>query len=390
MPGAEKSSFRVLHPNPLGSTRALPRSAELHLSIDFPSSTPARLFLRQLSTLSGVRQPRFRSSPFKSVDWAMPLMRALTLPMQLKAFPVLSRQVEKGLKGYWRQGAWKVQGKGGKFFAWKNKTQIMGILNVTPDSFSDGGLFFDPDSAIERALQLQEEGADIIDVGGESTRPGAPEVSAAEEKKRVLPLIRSCAKKLRVPLSVDTYKAEVARAAVGEGARLINDIGALRLDASMGRTLAHLGVPVILMHMQGKPRTMQKNPRYRDVIGEILAFFRKRMDYAGRCGIPEEKLLLDPGFGFGKTPWHNIELTRRLWEFKVLGRPLVMGPSRKSTLGFLLGGVPPEERLEATAAAVAASVLAGADLVRVHDVKTMVRVVKIADAIRYNRGLNGS
>lgn len=168
---------------------------------------------------------------------------------------------------------------------------------------------------------------------------------------------------------------------------MINDIGALSLDPQMGLTLARLKLPVLLMHMKGKPRTMQKNPVYRDVVGEILRFFRERMAFAQRCGIPQERMLLDPGFGFGKTPFHNVEITRRLWEFKILGRPLVLGPSRKSTLGFLLGGLPPGERLEATAAMVTAAVLGGADFVRVHDVKSMARVVKIADAIRSNRGL---
>ena len=168
---------------------------------------------------------------------------------------------------------------------------------------------------------------------------------------------------------------------------MVNDIGALRLDPRMGKTLARLKVPVVLMHMQGKPRTMQKKPSYRDLMGELVAFFRDRISFAAECGIPGERLLIDPGFGFGKTPWHNVELTRRLWELKVLGRPLVMGPSRKSTLGFLTEGAPPEDRVEATAAAVTAAILKGADMVRVHDVKAMARVVKIADAIRYDRGL---
>lgn len=155
----------------------------------------------------------------------------------------------------------------------------------------------------------------------------------------------------------------------------------------MGKTLARLAVPVILMHMRGRPRTMQKNPRYGDVTGEILAFFRERIQYAGECGLSGDRLLVDPGFGFGKTPRHNIEIIRRLWEFKVLGKPIVMGPSRKATLGFLLGGLPPGERVEATGAAAAASILKGADFIRVHDVQSMARVVKITDAIRYDRGL---
>jgi dihydropteroate synthase len=263
----------------------------------------------------------------------------------------------------------------------------MGVLNVTPDSFSDGGRFLKAELALARALQMQEQGADWIDVGGESTRPGAREVDAADEKKRVLPVIRLLAKKLKIPVSIDTYKAEVALAAVGEGARMVNDIGALELDPAMAPTLARLKVPVILMHMKGRPRTMQANPFYSNVVGEILAFFKARLEKAKKAGIRENRLLLDPGFGFGKSPRHNIELTRKLYEFKSLGRPLVFGPSRKSTLGVLLGGAPPEQRLDATLAAVTAGVLLGADFVRVHDVKNTVQAVKIADAIRYDRGL---
>jgi dihydropteroate synthase len=272
-------------------------------------------------------------------------------------------------------------------FRWKNRTQVMGVLNVTPDSFSDGGKFLDVPKAVDQALSLEAEGADWIDVGGESTRPGARKLLAIEEKKRVLPVVQALAKALKIPLSIDTYKAEVARAAVGEGARMVNDIGALRLDAAMAATLAELKVPVVLMHMKGRPRTMQKNPVYTDLVGEILGFFRERVAFAVRQGIDEKRLLLDPGFGFGKGPWHNIELTRKLEEFKRLGRPLVFGPSRKKTLGVLLGGLPPEERLAATLAALTAGVLNGADMVRVHDVKNAVQAVKIADALRYDRGL---
>lgn len=299
----------------------------------------------------------------------------------------MAGQIQVGLRIYDPGNCWTLKGRGRREFKWNRKTRIMGILNVTPDSFSDGGRYLDPLAAADQALQLQEAGADWIDIGGESTRPGAKAVTTAEEKKRILPVIQACAKALRIPVSVDTYKAQVAEAAVGEGAQMVNDIGALGLDPRMGKTLARLKTPVILMHMRGRPRTMQKNPVYRDVVGEILAFFRQRMAYALQCGIAEDRILLDPGFGFGKTPWHNIEITRRLWEFKVLGRPLVFGPSRKSTLGFLLGGMPPEKRVEATGAAVAAAILQGADFVRVHDVQSMTPVVKIADAIRYDRGL---
>jgi dihydropteroate synthase len=282
---------------------------------------------------------------------------------------------------------WRLPGPNHPSFRWKNRTQVMGVLNVTPDSFSDGGKFLDIPKAVDQALRLEAEGADWIDVGGESTRPGAEKLSVSDEKKRVLPVVRALAKALKIPLSIDTYKAEVARASVGEGARMVNDIGALRLDAAMAPTLAELNVPVVLMHMKGRPRTMQKKPIYADLVREILGFFRERVAFAVRQGIDEKRLLLDPGFGFGKGPWHNIELTRKLAEFNRLGRPLVFGPSRKKTLGVLLGGLPPEERLAATLAAVTAGVLNGADMVRVHDVKNAVQAVKIADALRYDRGL---
>ena len=375
-------SFRILHPEPFATPASL--SPDIFCAVEFPSKNPAAQLEKILLSFPHCRHVRLEKKPPYTVHWALSRIAAFQLVKVLKKFPELSSQMRKGLDGYLSEGFWVLKGRGSKKFKWDRRTQVMGILNVTPDSFSDGGWYLDPRLAVERALRLQEEGAEWVDIGGESTRPGAQAISATEEKKRVLPVVKACAKALRIPVSVDTYKAEVARAAVGEGAQMINDIGALSLDPQMGRTLARLKVPVILMHMKGKPRTMQKDPFYRDVIGEILSFFRERMDYAESCGLPAEKLLLDPGFGFGKNPWHNLEITRRLWEFKVLGRPLVLGPSRKSTLGVLLGGAPPQERVEATAAAVTAAVLHGADFVRVHDVQSMARVVKIADAIRYH------
>ena len=381
-------SFRVIHPEPFDFRRIYPLDPEITCVAQFPSWDPARKLKGQLSVSPSVRNLQIKKSPGAfEVYWTLPWKRALTLPLLLKNFTELKRQIKSGLKAYRSDDSWVLGGSGEREYKWARKTQVMGILNVTPDSFSDGGFFMDPSLAAERALQMQTEGADWIDVGGESTRPGARGISPSGEKKRILPVLRACAKLLRVPLSVDTYKSEVARAAVGEGAQMINDIGALGMDREMGKTLARLKVPVILMHMRGKPGTMQKNPVYRDVVGDLTVFFRERIAYALGCGILENRILIDPGFGFGKTPWHNLELTRRLWEFKILGRPIVMGVSRKSTLGFLLGGAPSGERNEATGAAVAASVLKGADWVRVHDVKAAVRVVKIADAIRYDRGL---
>ncbi|MGH7739958.1 MAG: dihydropteroate synthase [bacterium] len=347
------------------------------------------LALQKEKSVFSIRQ--VRTNGVFRVEWNQTLLSFSAFARKLKrmkAFdPRLSESLQKSLAGYLPNRGWRLPGPNHPSFRWKKRTQVMGVLNVTPDSFSDGGAFIDPDLAVEQALQMQEEGADWIDVGGESTRPGARSVSSREEKKRVIPVIRACARALRIPISIDTYKAEVARAAVGEGARMVNDIGALGLDRGMARTLAQLKVPVILMHMKGRPRTMQVKPVYAEVVEDVLLFLRDRMRLAREAGIQEERILLDPGFGFGKSHWHNLELTRRLFELKTLGRPLVFGPSRKSTLGVLLGGLGSAERLDATLAAVTAGVLHGADFVRVHDVQNTVRAVKIADALRYDRGL---
>ncbi len=388
MPPIGRVSFRILYPEQFFLPSLPPSSVPLNLSADFLKKADFEKFEKSLRNLypslkiTGVQKKYF------NLSWWMDRETALVLSVKIRSqFPELFIQIKKSIEGYYHSGPWSLMGPGKKLFRWTNRTQVMGILNVTPDSFSDGGLFSSPERAVERALQMQDEGADWLDVGGESTRPGAKGVAASDEKKRVLPVIRACAKVLRIPISIDTYKSEVARAAVGEGARMVNDIGALGLDPKMAKTLARLKVPVILMHMRGKPRVMQKNPFYADVMGEILAFFREKIGLAVESGIEESRILIDPGFGFGKLPWHNIEITRRLWQFKVLGRPLVFGPSRKSTLGVLLKEKSPGQREEGTAAAVTAGILKGADFIRVHDVKAMVRVVKIADAIRYDRGL---
>jgi dihydropteroate synthase len=356
---------------------------DLICAVEFSSRAEALRFQKALFSIPCSRHVRMEGKkPFRVV-WSVSWTQIFSLKNNLSDFSQVSRQIEEGIMGYGRESVWALRLKNNRMKSWPRKTQIMGILNVTPDSFSDGGRYLDPLQAADRALRLQAEGADWIDVGGESSRPGAERVSAGEEKRRILPVIKACAKALRIPLSVDTYKAETALAAVGEGAQMVNDISAMTMDPRMGKTVSALKVPIILMHMLGKPKTMQKKPVYRDVVGEILSYLRGRVDYARHCGIAEDRILLDPGFGFGKTDQHNLTLLGNLWQFKVLGKPIVSAPSRKSTLGRLLGGLPPEERLEGTAAAVAASILKGADFVRVHDVQSMARVVKIADAIRY-------
>jgi len=267
------------------------------------------------------------------------------------------------------------------------RTLIMGILNVTPDSFSDGGRFFEVARALEQARRLVAEGADIIDIGGESTRPGAHTVSAEEELRRVVPVIQAIRRELSVPISIDTYKAKVAEAALSVGANMVNDISALRFDGQMADLVAHAGVPVILMHMQGEPRTMQANPVYGDVVGDIKEFFAERIKFSLTHGIAKQHILIDPGIGFGKRVEHNIEILRRLGEFQELGCPLVIGTSRKFFIGRLgrphAEPLPVHERLEGTIASNAIAVLHGAQVVRVHDVGAMKKALAIIDAVRY-------
>ncbi len=268
------------------------------------------------------------------------------------------------------------------------RTCIMGIVNVTPDSFSDGGRFLDPREAVAQGLRLAAEGADIIDVGGESTRPFAERVSTDEEIRRVVPVIAELAEKTRIPISIDTSKTAVARRALEAGAAMVNDISALKSDANLAALAAEFGAPVILMHMRGEPRTMQVAPHYDDLVGEIYAFLRQAVDVAESQGIRRERLIVDPGIGFGKTPEHNLQLIRRLADFAGLGLPLLVGPSRKS---FIRRLVKPEGDKDispdwpvvetGTQAAVAASIFNGAHIVRVHDVANTVATVKVVDAI---------
>lgn len=261
------------------------------------------------------------------------------------------------------------------------RTHVMGIVNVTPDSFSDGGRFATTALAVEHGLRLIEEGADILDIGGESTRPGSEPVPLEEELARVIPVIERLAAATPVPLSVDTCKAGVALRAVAAGASIINDVTALQGDPAMAAAAAASGAGVVLMHMLGTPRTMQSEPRYGDVVAEIREFLAGRMRAAEAAGIEPGRLVLDPGIGFGKTLEHNVEILRRLGELLALGRPLLVGPSRKAFIGRLLGGLPAGERMEGTAAAVTAAILGGARLVRVHDVRAMARVARVADAL---------
>ena len=262
------------------------------------------------------------------------------------------------------------------------RTALMGIVNVTPDSFSDGGRYFDPGKAISHGIDLAQEGADIIDVGGESTRPGARPLSAREEIERILPVIRGLRRAVPIPISIDTYKADVARAALAEGADMINDISALRFDVAMAPLIAAEKVPVVLMHMQGAPQTMQQRPRYQNVVEEVREFLRSRIHFALEAGVEADRIIIDPGIGFGKELDHNLALLRGIPTLASLGRPILVGPSRKTFIGKILE-VGPEERLEGSLAAAVAAVLAGANMIRTHDVKEARRAVRIADALRF-------
>jgi dihydropteroate synthase len=262
-----------------------------------------------------------------------------------------------------------------------NRTLIMGILNVTPDSFSDGGCWDTPERAVEEGIRMAGEGADILDIGGESTRPGSEPVSAEEEKRRVLPVIRGLAAKVDIPISVDTMKAEVAREALNEGAEIVNDVSAFGHDARMADVIAAAGAAVILMHMRGKPKSMQSGDlTYRSLRGEVIAFLKGKIQAAAARGIDPEQIMIDPGLGFGKTATDNLKLIKYLKEFKVLGRPILIGVSRKSFIGAVTGGTP-AEREEGTAAAVTAGILNGCHVIRVHNVSMMKKVAAMSDAL---------
>jgi dihydropteroate synthase len=257
----------------------------------------------------------------------------------------------------------------------------MGVLNVTPDSFSDGGRFLDHEAAVAHGINMAEEGADLLDVGGESTRPGSESVTVEEELGRVLPVVKRLAAEVDAPISIDTRKPDVAAAALDAGAVIVNDVSGAR-DPSMFDVVRATGVGLVLMHMLGEPKTMQAEPRYGDVVGEVRSYLAERADAAVAAGIDRDRLAIDPGLGFGKAYQHNLTLMRDVDSFLDLGLPVVVGPSRKSFIGTALGDVPVDHRLEGTAGAVAWMAGRGAHIVRVHDVAEIVRMLRVVDAIR--------
>uniref|UniRef100_UPI0030B96E3F dihydropteroate synthase n=1 Tax=unclassified Candidatus Frackibacter TaxID=2648818 RepID=UPI0030B96E3F len=256
----------------------------------------------------------------------------------------------------------------------------MGILNVTPDSFSDGGQFDQLDIAVKHAKEMVANGADIIDIGGESTRPGSDPLPLEDELERVIPAIERLTDEIDVPISIDTYKSKVGRAALEAGAHIINDVTGFKAEPELAKVAAEYGAPVIVMHTQGMPKEMQKNPSYDDLISEILEYLQESINTALEAGLEKNKIIIDPGIGFGKTTDHNLEIMQRLGEFKSLGQPILLGTSRKSMIGNTLN-LPVEERVEGTGATVSIGIANGADIVRVHDVKEMARVAKMTDAM---------
>ena len=252
---------------------------------------------------------------------------------------------------------------------------------MTPDSFSDGGKYFNKKRAVDRAIRMASEGADIIDVGGESTRPGARDISVREECSRVIPVIEAISKKLKISISVDTRKASVAEAAINAGACIINDVSGLRHDPGMAKVAAKYGAVVIVMHMKGNPRNMQRSPRYKNLISDIKSGLRGSIKIAKRAGVKEQNIIIDPGVGFGKTVEHNLEILNRLGEFKDLGRPICVGTSRKSFIGKILNNYNASDRLTGTIATCAVAIIRGADILRVHDVREAVEVAGLTDRI---------
>ena len=266
-------------------------------------------------------------------------------------------------------------------FQWGNRTYIMGILNRTPDSFSDGGQFIRLDNALHQAENIIAAGADLLDIGGQSTRPGAFTISLAEELERTIPLIQQIRSHSPIPISIDTTRSEVAQAAIAAGADLVNDVSGGTFDTEMLATIAQLQVPVILMHLRGTPATMQQLTHYQDLIGEIISFFQQQIQTALSLGIAPHRIILDPGIGFAKTAEQSLELLQQLGQFRELGFPLLVGPSRKSFIGHILQQPDPQKRIWGTAATCCAAISGGADILRVHDVTEMTQVCQMADAI---------
>lgn len=387
-PGEAASLFRKIGVHPYGEKAMLPKGEFLHVYLEGIGSGVGNILKQEMLSLGGevaVSRGTVDCSREKTDALVMGTRKQLNaLAEKLVVQPFGLRSLGEQLSTLLERIAIDrfVMKTPQRELVFGERTLIMGILNVTPDSFSDGGRYLDAGEAIRRGVKIEEEGADILDIGGESTRPGSDPVPEGEELRRILPVIRELKKRISIPLSVDTSKASVARAAVEEGAEIVNDISALAFDPAMAGAAARAGVPVILMHIRGVPKTMQQGDlAYGSLMMDILVFLESRIAAAREAGVAEENILIDPGLGFGKTAEDNLSILLHLKELKTLGRPVLVGPSRKAFIGRVTGKDAPN-RLAGTAAAVAAAVLNGAHVVRVHDVEFMKDVVLTADAVR--------
>jgi dihydropteroate synthase len=365
-----------------------PKSLMFNLLIEDVDNRAAAVIKQDMLSLGGDAAVSWKVSCFKKGRSCVLVMatgkQIEKLAQKLRAQPFglsdISERIERSVSNYTKENF--VIKSGSKRLTLGGVPVVMGILNVTPDSFSDSGMFFKKGSAVQRAFEIVQCGAGILDIGGESTRPGAKPVSEKEELARILPVLKNVAGKIKAMISVDTYKPSVARACINEGADMVNDITSLSYaDGAMAKVAREKKVPVVLMHMRGRPRTMQKNPVYGDVVSEIMDYFTGVTALAVKKGISADKIIIDPGIGFGKTANHNLELIKRLREFRALGFPILTGTSRKSFIGKVLERPEPGERDFGSAAAAVLSVLNGASIVRVHDVKATVDSLKMLNAV---------
>ena len=379
--------FKKIGVDPYGIDAMAPKTINLNILIENQPCKIANIMKQEMLSIGGDA-----AVAKGSVSCSVPVSDILIMGT-LKQISALAKKIEKqpfGLTLIARDISEILINISNNEYIWKtsrrkinlgDKTMIMGILNVTPDSFSDGGLFYSQQKAVQHGLQLADEGADIIDIGGESTRPGAKAVSAAIELKRVLPVIESLVKQVKIPISIDTKKELVARQAVAAGAEIVNDISSLHGDKKMAKTVKETGAAIILMHMRGTPKNMQKGDLvYADLMGEITNYLKQSSEKAIKAGIEKDCLVVDPGIGFGKTPQDNYKIIKNLSELKILGLPVMIGTSRKSFIDKLIGGEP-QHRLEGTAATVAAAIMNGCHIVRVHDVAVMKKVAAVTDAL---------
>jgi len=380
-----RQRLQVLGPSDQGLSIMAPKMVCRSIYVENVDSRAANMMKQNMLSIGGeVSLPRdafgFEGSKIPIIiSGNLKHYRELIKKLRMQPFglKILADELEQMLDC---ESAERVLSLGGRDYDLGARTLVMGVINMTPDSFSDSGIHAGAKDAIEHGIRLAEEGADIIDIGGESTRPGSDFISLDEELRRVMPVIEGLVKLTDIPISIDTTKTEVARRALDAGCAMVNEISAMRLEKEMLPLVALSGVPFCLMHMQGMPKDMQIEPRYDDVIGEIVQFLRERSEAAIEAGASPSNIMIDPGIGFGKTVEHNLEIIRCLRELRSLGYPVVLGPSRKSFIGKVLD-LPVDDRLEGTAVALAMAIANGADIVRVHDVKEMVRVSRLADAI---------